>query len=212
MAGVNLNRVCLTGNLTRDPELRATNNGTSVCSLRIAVNTRRKDSSTGEWGEKANYFDVTVWGAQADNCNQYLSKGRPIAVDGRLEWREYTDGQGNKRPGERKCPSRSAGRRQDCHSDSDHSMSHGSKDQDGQQKGSWTKGRAETNLSDAIGSSGKDAGDRKQPTVNCTASEAMALARSICPSLSEWLSMVRSNNEKACAKIPGKMERFCAAA
>jgi single-strand DNA-binding protein len=97
MAGVNLNRVCLTGNLTRDPELRSTNSGTSVCSLRVAVNTRRKDASTGEWGEKANYFDVTVWGAQAENCAQYLSKGRPIAVDGRLEWREFTDNQGNKR-------------------------------------------------------------------------------------------------------------------
>jgi single-strand DNA-binding protein len=97
MAGVNLNRVCLTGNLTRDPELRSTNSGTSVCSLRVAVNTRRKDATTGEWGEKPNYFDVTVWGAQAENCAQYLSKGRPIAVDGRLEWREYTDNQGNKR-------------------------------------------------------------------------------------------------------------------
>jgi single-strand DNA-binding protein len=97
MAGVNLNRVCITGNLTRDPELRSTNSGTSVCSLRVAVNTRRKDPQTGEWGEKPNYFDVTVWGAQADNCAQYLSKGRPVAVDGRLEWREFTDRDGNKR-------------------------------------------------------------------------------------------------------------------
>ncbi|HZN90651.1 MAG TPA: single-stranded DNA-binding protein [Thermoleophilaceae bacterium] len=97
MAGVNLNRVCITGNLTRDPELRSTNSGTSVCSLRVAVNTRRKDPQTGEWGEKPNYFDVTVWGAQADNCAQYLSKGRPVAVDGRLEWREFTDREGNKR-------------------------------------------------------------------------------------------------------------------
>jgi single-strand DNA-binding protein len=63
----------------------------------VAVNTRRKDPQTGEWGEKPNYFDVTVWGAQADNCAQYLSKGRPVAVDGRLEWREFTDREGNKR-------------------------------------------------------------------------------------------------------------------
>ena len=97
MAGVSINRVVLTGNLTRDPELRNTNSGTSVCSLRIACNTRRKDPSTGEWGEKPNYFDVTVWGVQAENCAQYLSKGRPIAVDGRLEWREWEDKQGNKR-------------------------------------------------------------------------------------------------------------------
>lgn len=94
---VNLNRVCLTGNLTRDPELRATSGGTSVCSLRVACNTRRKDQSTGEWTDKPNYFDVTVWGMQAENCAQYLSKGRPIAVDGRLEWREWEDKQGNKR-------------------------------------------------------------------------------------------------------------------
>jgi single-strand DNA-binding protein len=97
MAGVNLNRVCITGNLTRDPELRSTSGGTSVCSLRVAVNTRRKDGQTGEWTEKPNYFDVTVWGAQGENCAQYLSKGRPVAVDGRLEWREWQDNQGNKR-------------------------------------------------------------------------------------------------------------------
>jgi single-strand DNA-binding protein len=97
MAGVNLNRVCITGNLTRDPELRTTSGGTSVCSLRVAVNTRRKDGQTGEWTEKPNYFDVTVWGVQGENCAQYLSKGRPIAVDGRLEWREWEDKSGNKR-------------------------------------------------------------------------------------------------------------------
>ena len=97
MAGVNLNRVCLTGNLTRDPELRSTNSGTSVCSLRVAVNTRRKDQSSGEWVDKPNYFDVTVWGAQGENCAQYLAKGRPVAVDGRLEWREWQDKEGNKR-------------------------------------------------------------------------------------------------------------------
>jgi single-strand DNA-binding protein len=91
MAGVNINRVVLTGNLTRDPELRSTSNGTSVCGLRIAVNTRRKDPNTGDWTDKANYFDVTVWGAQGENCAQYLQKGRPVAVDGRLEWREWED-------------------------------------------------------------------------------------------------------------------------
>jgi single-strand DNA-binding protein len=92
-----LNRVIITGNLTRDPELRSLPSGTSVCSLRVAVNTRRKDQSTGDWVDKANYFDVTVWGAQGENCAQYLAKGRPVAVDGRLEWREWEDKQGNKR-------------------------------------------------------------------------------------------------------------------
>jgi single-strand DNA-binding protein len=94
---VNINRVVLTGNLTRDPELRHTNGGMAVCSLRIAVNTRKKDAQTGEWGEKPNYFDVTVWGAQGENCANYLSKGRPVAIDGRLEWREYQTQDGQKR-------------------------------------------------------------------------------------------------------------------
>ncbi len=97
MAATNINRVVLTGNLTRDPELRTTPSGMSVCSLRVACNTRRKDNSTGEWVDKPNYFDVTVWGAQGENCANYLSKGRPVAVDGRLEWREYQDRDGNKR-------------------------------------------------------------------------------------------------------------------
>ena len=96
MAATNINRVVLTGNLTRDPELRSTSGGTSVCSLRIATNTRRRDAS-GEWTDKANYFDVTVWGAQGENCARFLAKGRPVAIDGRLEWREWEDQNGNKR-------------------------------------------------------------------------------------------------------------------
>ena len=93
----NINRVVLVGNLTRDPELRHTPSGTAVCSLRLAVNTRRKDAATGEWGEKPNYFDITVWGNQGENCAQYLSKGRPVAIDGRLEWREWEAQDGTKR-------------------------------------------------------------------------------------------------------------------
>jgi single-strand DNA-binding protein len=96
MAATNINRVVITGNLTRDPELRSTNSGTHVCGLRIACNTRRKDSS-GNWVDKPNYFDVTVWGAQGENASKYLSKGRPVAVDGRLEWREFQDRDGNNR-------------------------------------------------------------------------------------------------------------------
>jgi single-strand DNA-binding protein len=97
MAATNINRVVLTGNLTRDPELRSTGSGMSVCSLRVACNTRRKDQSTGEWVDKPNYFDVTVWGAQGENCATYLEKGRPVGIDGRLEWREWQDKEGNKR-------------------------------------------------------------------------------------------------------------------
>ena len=97
MAATNINRVVLTGNLTRDPELRSTGSGMSVCSLRVACNTRRKDQSSGEWVDKPNYFDVTVWGAQGENCARFLSKGRPVAIDGRLEWREWQDQNGNTR-------------------------------------------------------------------------------------------------------------------
>jgi single-strand DNA-binding protein len=96
LAASNINRVTITGNLTRDPELRSLQSGTSVCKLRVAVNSRRKDQS-GEWVDKPNYFDVTVWGAQGENCSNYLSKGRPVAVDGRLDWREWEDQNGNKR-------------------------------------------------------------------------------------------------------------------
>jgi single-strand DNA-binding protein len=92
----NINRVVLLGNLTRDPELRHTPSGTAVCGLRIAVNTRRKDES-GQWTDKPNYFDVTVWGQQGENCAQYLAKGRPVAIDGRLEWREWEAQDGAKR-------------------------------------------------------------------------------------------------------------------
>ena len=95
MAATNINRVILTGNLTRDPELRSTSGGTSVCSLRIAVNSRRKEGD--QWVDRPNYFDITVWGTQGENCAQYLSKGRPVAVDGRLNWREWEAQDGGKR-------------------------------------------------------------------------------------------------------------------
>jgi single-strand DNA-binding protein len=93
----NINRVILVGNLTRDPELRQTPSGTSVCKLRVAVNTRQKDSATGQWGDKPNYFDVTVWGNQGESCAQFLAKGRPVAIDGRLDWREWDAQDGTKR-------------------------------------------------------------------------------------------------------------------
>ncbi|HEX8752806.1 MAG TPA: single-stranded DNA-binding protein [Solirubrobacterales bacterium] len=96
MAASNVNVVVITGNLTRDPELRHTGGGTAICKLRVAVNSRRKDQS-GNWVDKPNFFDVTVWGAQGENCANYLSKGRPVAVEGRLDWREWEDQQGNKR-------------------------------------------------------------------------------------------------------------------
>jgi single-strand DNA-binding protein len=90
MAGSNINRVIMTGNLTRDPELRSAGS-LSVCSLRIACNGRRRNQETQEWEDQPNYFDVSVFGAQGENCQKYLSKGRPVAIDGRLRWREWVD-------------------------------------------------------------------------------------------------------------------------
>lgn len=91
----NINSVVLTGNLTKDPELRHTHSGTAVCSLRLAVNTRQKVE--GEWTDRPNYFDITVWGTQGENCATYLAKGRPVAVAGRLQWREWETDNGGKR-------------------------------------------------------------------------------------------------------------------
>jgi len=96
MAASNINRVIITGNLTRDPELRSLSSGTSVCELRVACNGSRKDRQSGQWVDKPNYFDVKVWGAQGENCARYLAKGRPIAVDGRLDWSEWADKESGK--------------------------------------------------------------------------------------------------------------------
>lgn len=93
----NINRVIVTGNLTAEPQLNHLQSGTAVCDLRIAVNGRRKNNDTQQWEDKPNYFNVKVWGVQGENAAKWLSKGRPVAVDGRLDWREWTDKEGNKR-------------------------------------------------------------------------------------------------------------------
>lgn len=92
-----MNVVCIVGNLTRDPELRATAGGTSVCDLSVAVNSREKDGQTGEWRDRADFFDVTVWGNQADNCAQYLEKGRGVAISGRLRQERWQNQGGENR-------------------------------------------------------------------------------------------------------------------
>jgi single-strand DNA-binding protein len=92
-----INSVTLVGNLTRDPELRGLPTGGSVCSLRIAVNERRKNPSTGEYEDAPNFFNVTVFGNSADATAKFLSKGRQVAVVGRLRWREFTDKDQNRR-------------------------------------------------------------------------------------------------------------------
>jgi single-strand DNA-binding protein len=89
-----INRVVLVGNLTRDPELRTATSGTSVCRLRIACDTRWRNRETGELDERPNFFDVTVFGTSGEACARFLSKGRPVAVDGRLDWHEWeSDGE-----------------------------------------------------------------------------------------------------------------------
>ncbi|MFH1504421.1 MAG: single-stranded DNA-binding protein [Candidatus Omnitrophota bacterium] len=90
------NRVFLMGNLTRDPELRYTPQGIAVANLGIAVNRRFKDR-TGEQKEEVCFLTVVVWDKQAENCNQYLQKGSPIFVEGRLQSRTWQDNEGKKR-------------------------------------------------------------------------------------------------------------------
>lgn len=91
----NINSVVITGNLTRDPDLRSTEGGTKVANLRVAVNGRRKNGNE-EWVDKPNYFNVTVWGAQGQSCAEYLAKGRPVAVEGRLDFRERDTDDGHR--------------------------------------------------------------------------------------------------------------------
>jgi single-strand DNA-binding protein len=91
----NYNKVILMGNLTRDPELRYTPNGTAVATLSLAVNRRYK--SNDETREETDFFDIVVFGKQAENCSEYLKKGRPILVDGRLQQRRWETDEGQKR-------------------------------------------------------------------------------------------------------------------
>ncbi|MFZ5801345.1 MAG: single-stranded DNA-binding protein [Candidatus Omnitrophota bacterium] len=91
-----LNKVFLIGNLTRDPELRYTPSGTAVVTLRLAVNRRYRDK-TGENKEEVCFLSVTAWDKQAEVCNQYLSKGRPVFVEGRLQSRSWENNEGQKR-------------------------------------------------------------------------------------------------------------------
>lgn len=92
---VSLNKVMLIGNLTRDPELRYTPGGAAVATLGLAVNNRYKQGD--EWKDDVCYVDVTVWGRSAENCSQYLSKGRAVFVEGRLKFRTWEANDGQKR-------------------------------------------------------------------------------------------------------------------
>jgi single-strand DNA-binding protein len=93
---MSFNKITIVGNLGRDPELRYTPQGTPVCSFTVATNERRKDRA-GEMQDSTTWFRVTLWGRQAETASQYLTKGRPIYVEGRLRVEEWTDRDGRQR-------------------------------------------------------------------------------------------------------------------
>lgn len=88
MSGFDINQLTISGHLTRAPELRQLNGGTSVCSIRIAHNERRKDAA-GEWIDVPSYFDVTIWGRLGEWIAKNVAKGEKVVVAGRLRWREW---------------------------------------------------------------------------------------------------------------------------
>jgi single-strand DNA-binding protein len=93
MSGFTINAVSLSGNLTRDPELRTLPSGTAVCQIRLAVNERTKNNN-GDWEDRPNYFDVTIWSGLGEWLSKNTKKGDPLAIHGRLRWREWEkDGQ-----------------------------------------------------------------------------------------------------------------------
>ncbi len=96
MSYSSINRTVLVGRLTRDPELEQLPSGHTVSNLRLACNGSRRDAD-GTYHERPFYFDVSVYGAQADPVGRYLHKGSAVAVDGHLEWREWEAAEGRKR-------------------------------------------------------------------------------------------------------------------
>ncbi|HST55667.1 MAG TPA: single-stranded DNA-binding protein [Solirubrobacteraceae bacterium] len=96
MAYSSVNRVVLVGRLTHDPELRALPSGLSVCGLRVACNSSRRDAE-GEYHDKPNYFDVSVFGSAGENVHRHMRRGALVAIDGRLEWREWETAEQQKR-------------------------------------------------------------------------------------------------------------------
>lgn len=91
---MSINSVIMTGNLTRDPELRTTGSGTAVLQFSVAVNDRMKNNRTGEWEDRPNFIDCTMFGTRAESLSRFLSKGSKVAVQGKLHWSQWEkDGQ-----------------------------------------------------------------------------------------------------------------------
>ena len=86
---MSINRVCVTGNLTRDPELRATQSGSQVLSFGVAVNDRRRNAQTGEWEDYPNFVDCTMFGTRAEKIANYLAKGSKVAIEGKLRYSSW---------------------------------------------------------------------------------------------------------------------------
>ena len=94
---MSINRVIISGNLTRDPELKRTQGGMAVLQLGLAVNDRRKNQQTGEWEDVANFVDCTMFGTRAEKVAQYLSKGSKVTIEGKLRYRSWEAQDGGKR-------------------------------------------------------------------------------------------------------------------
>ncbi len=93
---MSINKVVISGNLTRDGELRTTQSGTSILRFGVAVNERRRNQN-GEWEDYANFVDCTMWGKRADALAQYLTKGTKVAIEGRLHYSAWQAQDGSKR-------------------------------------------------------------------------------------------------------------------
>jgi single-strand DNA-binding protein len=94
---MSINRVCITGNLTRDPELRSTAGGMAILKMGIAVNDRRKNAQSGEWEDVPNFFDVVVFGSRGESLSRFLNKGSKVAIEGKLRWSQWETPEGDKR-------------------------------------------------------------------------------------------------------------------
>lgn len=94
---MSINRVVVSGNLCRDPELRSTAGGMAILKFGIAVNDRRKNPSSGEWEDVPGFFDVTVFGTRGESLSRFLAKGSKVAVEGKLRWRQWDAPDGFKR-------------------------------------------------------------------------------------------------------------------
>ncbi len=94
---MSINKVIISGNLTRDPEMRQSNSGMAIMGFGVAVNDRRKNQQTGEWEDYPNFIDCTMFGNRAEAVRRFLSKGAKVAVEGHLRYERWTDQQGNNR-------------------------------------------------------------------------------------------------------------------